>query len=99
MGSIVLGMNFFLFNFFQKRTMKDTNRRTQKTGPLVAKVFSATLCALQSLAVRLLSWLSLQAQEFRTLHFFSIELTNTLFFLAPLAEILSESLLYVFSYK
>lgn len=49
----------------QKRTRKDTNRRTQRTGPLLVKVFRSTLCALQAFATRLLAWLNAQAQEFR----------------------------------
>lgn len=48
----------------ENRTKKESNRRTQKSGPLVVKVFRSTLSALQSLAVRLLGWMSTQAQEF-----------------------------------
>lgn len=81
-------------NANQNRTKKESNRRTQKTGPLGVKVFRSTLSALQSLAVRLLGWLSAQAQEFREFEINSKFLKIIFTFLAPLGPILSESLLY-----
>ncbi|KAI6219878.1 E3 ubiquitin-protein ligase [Aphelenchoides besseyi] len=48
----------------QRRTQRDTNRRTQRTGPLEVRVMSRALIACQTLAVRLLDWLSVQVRQF-----------------------------------
>uniref|UniRef100_A0A1I8B9X3 E3 ubiquitin-protein ligase n=1 Tax=Meloidogyne hapla TaxID=6305 RepID=A0A1I8B9X3_MELHA len=47
----------------EDRTRKEANLRTQKTGPLVVKVFRSSLSGLQLLAIRLINWLSQQAQD------------------------------------
>ncbi|KAF7638113.1 E3 ubiquitin-protein ligase [Meloidogyne graminicola] len=47
----------------QDRTRKEANTRTQKTGPLLVKVFRSSLSGLQLLAIRLINWLSQQAQD------------------------------------
>uniref|UniRef100_A0A914H4U2 E3 ubiquitin-protein ligase n=1 Tax=Globodera rostochiensis TaxID=31243 RepID=A0A914H4U2_GLORO len=64
----------------EKRTKKDSNQRTQKTGPLLVKVFPSTLSALQLLSIRLLGWLSTQAQEFPP---FAVILSESLLFGCP----------------
>ncbi|KAH7722004.1 Zinc finger in N-recognin family protein [Aphelenchoides avenae] len=48
----------------QRRTQRDTNRRTQKAGPLEVKVTRASIVAHQIFAVRLLNWLTQQTKEF-----------------------------------
>ncbi|KAI6207263.1 E3 ubiquitin-protein ligase [Aphelenchoides fujianensis] len=48
----------------QRRTQRDTNRRTQRTGPLEVRVMRSALVACQQLAVRLLDWLAVQVREF-----------------------------------
>ncbi|CAK5066505.1 unnamed protein product [Meloidogyne enterolobii] len=47
----------------EDRTRKEANLRTQKTGPLLVKVFRSSLSGLQLLAIRLINWLSQQAQD------------------------------------
>lgn len=49
----------------QRRTQKDTNRRTQKSGPLLVRVMRSSVVACQSFAVRLLQWLTAQVKHFR----------------------------------
>ena len=51
----------------QHRTRRDVNRRTEKSGPLEVKIMIASLVYHQALAVKLLSWLTQQAQMFRKL--------------------------------
>ncbi|KHN74188.1 E3 ubiquitin-protein ligase ubr-1 [Toxocara canis] len=48
----------------QRRTQKDTNRRTEKTGPLEVRVMDTRLVAMQSFAIRLMNWLILQTHNF-----------------------------------
>lgn len=49
----------------QHRTRRDLSRRTDKTGPLEVKIMTASLVSHQALAVKLLNWLTQQAQQFR----------------------------------
>ncbi|MFH4979538.1 hypothetical protein AB6A40_006247 [Gnathostoma spinigerum] len=48
----------------QRRTMRDTNRRTEKSGPLEVRVMDSRLVALQNFAIRLMAWLISQTQKF-----------------------------------
>uniref|UniRef100_A0AC35FZC7 E3 ubiquitin-protein ligase n=1 Tax=Panagrolaimus sp. PS1159 TaxID=55785 RepID=A0AC35FZC7_9BILA len=48
----------------QHRTRRDLSRRTDKTGPLEVKIMTASLVSHQALAVKLLNWLTQQAQQF-----------------------------------
>ncbi|KAL3116459.1 hypothetical protein niasHT_006906 [Heterodera trifolii] len=67
-------------NDIEKRSKKDSNQRTQKSGPLLVKVFRATLTSLQLLAIRLLRWLTSRAQEFPP---FAAILSESLLFGCP----------------
>ncbi|KAI1713887.1 ATP-dependent clp protease adaptor protein clpS domain-containing protein [Ditylenchus destructor] len=49
----------------ERRTAREPqNRRTQKSGPLEVKVFRSSLVSYQNFALRLMSWMSSQSQEF-----------------------------------
>uniref|UniRef100_A0A158R6B5 E3 ubiquitin-protein ligase n=1 Tax=Syphacia muris TaxID=451379 RepID=A0A158R6B5_9BILA len=48
----------------QRRTQKDTSRKTEKTGPLEVRVMDSRLVAAQNLSLRLLSWLTSQINNF-----------------------------------
>jgi len=48
----------------QHRTRRDVNRRTEKSGPLEVKVMTHALIAHQNFAVKILQWLTSQAQQF-----------------------------------
>ncbi|TKR63505.1 hypothetical protein L596_027324 [Steinernema carpocapsae] len=48
----------------QRRTQKDSNRRTQKKGPLDVKVYDSHLVAHQMYSSRLISWLTSQISSF-----------------------------------
>lgn len=51
----------------ERRTAKDTSRRTQKSGPLLVKVMRSSVVAAQQWAVQLLQWLTAQVKVFRKL--------------------------------
>lgn len=48
----------------QRRTLRDVNRRTEKTGPLDVKVMDGALVAHQNHAIALLAWLNSQIDAF-----------------------------------
>uniref|UniRef100_A0A915CE69 E3 ubiquitin-protein ligase n=1 Tax=Parascaris univalens TaxID=6257 RepID=A0A915CE69_PARUN len=48
----------------QRRTQKDTNRRTEKSGPLEVLVVDTRLVAMQNFAIRLMNWLTAQTRNF-----------------------------------
>lgn len=48
----------------QHRTRRDVNRRTEKSGPLEVKIMTHGLIAHQNFAVKILQWLTIQAQQF-----------------------------------
>lgn len=64
---------------FQRRTLRDMNRRTEKAGPLDVKVLDGALVAHQNHAIALLSWLNSQIDAFR--EFFSCSLGNGVIFI------------------
>ncbi|KJH53350.1 ATP-dependent Clp protease adaptor protein ClpS [Dictyocaulus viviparus] len=51
----------------QRRTLRDVNRRTEKTGPLDVKVMDGALVAHQNHAIALLAWLNSQIDIFPVL--------------------------------
>ncbi|VDM51589.1 unnamed protein product [Angiostrongylus costaricensis] len=51
----------------QRRTLRDVNRRTEKTGPLDVKVMDGALVAHQNHAIALLAWLNSQIDAFPVL--------------------------------
>uniref|UniRef100_A0A0M3K8H9 E3 ubiquitin-protein ligase n=1 Tax=Anisakis simplex TaxID=6269 RepID=A0A0M3K8H9_ANISI len=53
----------------QRRTSRDTNRRTEKSGPLEVRVMDSRLVAMQNFAIKLMNWLTIQTQHFRMLPF------------------------------
>ncbi|KAE9553855.1 hypothetical protein FO519_002943 [Halicephalobus sp. NKZ332] len=48
----------------QHRTRRDVNRRTEKSGPLEVKIMTHGLIAHQTFAVKILQWLTTQAQQY-----------------------------------
>ncbi|KAI6183003.1 E3 ubiquitin-protein ligase [Aphelenchoides bicaudatus] len=48
----------------QRRTQRDINRRTQRSGPLEVKVLRSSLVSCQHFAVRLIGWLTNQVKIF-----------------------------------
>lgn len=48
----------------ERRTVRDINRRVQKSSPLEVKILKPALVAYQFFAIRLMNWLTQQAQAF-----------------------------------
>ncbi|VDK79468.1 unnamed protein product [Litomosoides sigmodontis] len=51
----------------QRRTQRDSNHRTEKSGPLDVRVIDSRLVSLQNFAVRIIGWLTNQARHFPAL--------------------------------
>ncbi|VDN02420.1 unnamed protein product [Thelazia callipaeda] len=53
----------------QRRTQRDSNHRTEKSGPLNVRVIDSRFISLQNFAVRLVGWLKAQTRCFPALAF------------------------------
>ncbi|VBB31014.1 unnamed protein product [Acanthocheilonema viteae] len=51
----------------QRRTQRDSNHRTEKSGPLDVRVIDSRFVSLQNFAVRLIGWLTNQTRHFPAL--------------------------------
>ncbi|EJD74645.1 E3 ubiquitin-protein ligase UBR2 [Loa loa] len=51
----------------QRRTQRDSNHRTEKSGPLDVRVIDSRFISLQNFAVRLIGWLTNQTRHFPAL--------------------------------
>uniref|UniRef100_A0A158Q8Z9 E3 ubiquitin-protein ligase n=1 Tax=Elaeophora elaphi TaxID=1147741 RepID=A0A158Q8Z9_9BILA len=51
----------------QRRTQRDSNHRTEKSGPLDVRVIDSRFVSLQNFAVRLIAWLTNQTRHFPAL--------------------------------
>ncbi|VDO78581.1 unnamed protein product [Onchocerca flexuosa] len=52
-----------------KRTQRDSNHRTEKSGPLDVRVIDSRFVSLQNFAVRLIGWLTNQTRHIPALAF------------------------------